>query len=168
MFTPLMEIGDQKLSHENYELLDYLRESMLTLIDLTNDIQFECLFNRKMAWGLKILLEVIDCKEIADSLEKREKSNAAYAEIWKIILNLCQSNLKQVAEINIGKEIEAKVTSEWDQLNQQTLPNQLLTILALHELATTNGATLQNQARGCLFPSNSYEIKPLSELVDLC
>ena len=38
MFTPLMEIGDQKLSHENYELLDYLRESMLTLIDLTNDI----------------------------------------------------------------------------------------------------------------------------------
>ena len=102
-----------------------------------------------MAWLLTVISEVIACKEINSKMKDAE---TALAFIWKVVLNLCLSNMKSIAKAHFSSESNPLSTANWDNLTEQTLPNLLLTVLALHELAITCSASLRCEAFGKIIP----------------
>ena len=68
-------------------MLAYLRDFLISLIDIAKNPEFAPVFNLKMALALKVLLEVLETDEIQQKVKDYEM---ALSYIWKILLNICQ------------------------------------------------------------------------------
>lgn len=74
------------MSEETIEVLKYLRDFIISLIDIAIHPEFITIFNVKMRLVLMILLEVLDTDEIQ---EKVKGLDTALSYIWKILLSIC-------------------------------------------------------------------------------
>ena len=74
------------MSEETIEVLKYLRDFIISLIDIAIHPEFTTIFNVKMRLVLMILLEVLDTDEIQ---EKVKGLDTALSYIWKILLSIC-------------------------------------------------------------------------------
>ena len=75
--------------------MEYFRDFLISLIDITLEADFLPIFNLKMSLALKVLFEVIEHEELQEKIT--QVLGADYEEalsfIWKILLSICQQNL---------------------------------------------------------------------------
>ena len=83
------------LDEETKGVLEYFRDLLISLIDISLEPEFLPIFNLKMSLALKVLMEVIETEvlqeKITQVLEKDYEEALSY--IWKILLSICQQNL---------------------------------------------------------------------------
>ena len=78
-------------------MLEYFRDFLVSMIDITLEPDFLPIFNIKMNLALKVLLEVIEYEEIMLKMNTVINNKSDYEQaisyIWKILLSVCQQNL---------------------------------------------------------------------------
>ena len=74
------------MSEENREMMTYLRDFLISLIDISIDRDFVSFFERKMHLVLKVIVEMLECEEIKEKIKDLE---LALSYLWKIICAIC-------------------------------------------------------------------------------
>jgi hypothetical protein len=93
------------MSEDNREMMMYLRDFMVSLIDISTNKDFVSFFERKMHLVLKVIVEMLECQEIRDKIKDLE---LALSYLWKIICAICQQNLILIMEPLIRQEVPLK------------------------------------------------------------
>ena len=88
---------EASLGEEARGVLEYFRDFLVSMIDITLEPDFLPIFNMKMNLALKVLLEVIEYEEIMLKMNTVINNKSDYEQaisyIWKILLSVCQQNL---------------------------------------------------------------------------
>ena len=63
------------IEEENKAVLEYFRDFLVSMIDITLDPDFLPIFNLKMSLALKVLLELIECEALSETILKVVKKN---------------------------------------------------------------------------------------------
>ena len=97
MLKDKKNLKEASLGEEARSVLEYFRDFLVSMIDITLEPDFLPIFNMKMNLALKVLLEVIEYEEIQLKMKSvmtnRSDFEQAISYIWKILLSVCQQNL---------------------------------------------------------------------------
>ena len=95
-----------------------------------------------MSLALKVLMEVIETEVLQEKITQvlEKDYEEALAFIWKIFLSICQQNMiLDTQRQQKGAEVPiSAMPSDWGHITETTLPNQLLMIFCLSQLASVN------------------------------
>ena len=123
-----------------------------------------------MSLALKVLMEVIETEVLQEKITQvlEKDYEEALAFIWKIFLSICQQNMiLDTQRQQKGAEVPiSAMPSDWGHITETTLPNQLLMIFCLSQLASVNCRVIKADSVKWV-PLREVEASRLSQLLEL-
>ena len=153
-------------------VLEYFRDFLTSMIDINLEPDFLPIFNMKMKLALKVLLEVMEHDQLQEKILSNRGSTNDYEQalsyIWKIFLTICQQNLildtkRQQSTAEVPMSV---LPPDYGHITEDTLPNQLLMVFCLSQLASVNCRVIKADSVKWI-PESQVEGNHLSQLLEL-
>mmetsp|Transcript_30447 Transcript_30447/g.40493 ORF Transcript_30447/g.40493 Transcript_30447/m.40493 type:complete len:169 (-) Transcript_30447:426-932(-) len=159
LFKPLRDVKLEKYARM---LLEYCRNLLRNMIDVTFLESNAKRFNSCMKLVLTALIDVVSSTEIGKFVKDFE---IALSYVWKILTSICEQQ-----DIASQRSLELDKSDAWQRITVESLPMQLLALFCRNQLAQANSYKLQHEAYRSIYPDPKEEGikgKSLTELSDI-